>query len=122
MQLYMVLLTIIFAVFILIIIPGGESFEAAEAAQISPLSAVFVFVCVLFFIAHIIPSLALSVRRFHDLGQTGWLVLVFILLSAIPIIGSLGSLAQIIWFCFRGTVGPNQYGPDPLGGSGDFQL
>lgn len=66
-------------------------------------------------LAVIIPGIALSVRRFHDLGQTGWLVLVFAVLGLIPIIGFLSTLGQYIWFAMPGTIGPNAYGPDPKG-------
>jgi len=68
------------------------------------------------YLAIIIPLIALMVRRFHDLDQTGWLALVFILLSFIPIIGLLASIGLIVWFAMPGTTGPNKYGPDPKGG------
>ena len=67
-------------------------------------------------LAIIIPGIALMVRRFHDLDQTGWLVLVFLLLAFIPLVGLLASIGQIIWFAMPGTVGPNKYGADPKGG------
>ena len=59
-----------------------------------------------YFLAIIIPMIALIIRRFHDLGQTGWLTI----LAFIPIV----SLGILIWFIFPGTNGPNKYGPDPL--------
>ena len=31
----------------------------------------------LFYLVNILPSITVKARRFHDLGQTGWLVLVF---------------------------------------------
>ncbi|MEL6756129.1 MAG: DUF805 domain-containing protein, partial [Pseudomonadota bacterium] len=46
----------------------------------------------LFGLAVLIPGIALSVRRFHDLGQTGWLLLVFVLLGLIPIVGILATI------------------------------
>ena len=70
----------------------------------------------LFGLAVLIPGIALSVRRFHDLGQTGWLLLVFVLLGLIPIVGFLATIGLYIWFAMPGKVGPNQYGPDPKGG------
>lgn len=70
----------------------------------------------LFWLAVIIPGMALCVRRFHDLNQTGWLVLVFALLSVIPLIGLLASIAWLVWFAMPGTTGPNKYGADPKGG------
>lgn len=66
------------------------------------------------FIGHIIPSIAVAVRRWHDLNQTGWLYLVFIILGAFPIIGWVADIANLIWFCFPGTKGENKYGFDPL--------
>ena len=48
-----------------------------------------------------------TIRRFHDLGQSGWMVL----LQLVPIV----SLAiGLILLVGRGTRGPNQYGDDPL--------
>lgn len=62
------------------------------------------------YIALIWIGLALSVKRYHDRNKSGWWVLIVF----VPVIGGL-------WFfveagCLRGTVGPNQYGPDPLAG------
>jgi len=62
----------------------------------------------LFGLATILPSLAVAVRRLHDLDRTGW----WILLGLIPLIGW---IILIIWYCSRGTVGPNRFGSDPLG-------
>ena len=53
-----------------------------------------------------IPSLAVSVRRLHDIDRSGWWVLV----SLIPFIGIL----VLIYFCVQdSTPGTNQYGPNP---------
>ena len=54
-----------------------------------------------------LPGLAVPIRRLHDLDKSGWWILVFL----IPLIGS---IILIIWFVGRGTVGPNQFGEDPL--------
>ena len=55
-----------------------------------------------------LPGLAVSIRRLHDVDRTGWwLLLVFTVV---------GGILLLIWNCMRGTVGPNRYGPDPLGG------
>jgi uncharacterized membrane protein YhaH (DUF805 family) len=53
-----------------------------------------------------IPILALRVRRMHDVGQSGWIIL----LSLIPIVGAL------VLFIFELTPsqnGGNKYGPNP---------
>ena len=64
-------------------------------------------VLVLYMLAILVPSIALGVRRFHDLDQTGWLVLVFAIVGLIPLIGFLAVIAQYIWFAMPGTTGPN---------------
>jgi uncharacterized membrane protein YhaH (DUF805 family) len=56
----------------------------------------------------IIPSIAVGVRRLHDIDRTGW----WLLLDFIPIIGW---IVLLIWACMAGTSGPNRFGPDPLG-------
>jgi uncharacterized membrane protein YhaH (DUF805 family) len=63
----------------------------------------------LFGLAVLLPGLAVTVRRLHDLDRTGW----WIFLGLIPLVGA---IILIIWFCSRGTDGPNRFGPDPLGG------
>jgi len=54
-----------------------------------------------------IPSLAVLIRRLHDIDRSGW----WWLLLLIPLIGW---IIVLIWLCTHGTLGPNQYGPDPL--------
>ena len=60
----------------------------------------------IFGLATFLPSLGLAIRRLHDLDRTGW----WVLLWFIPIIGW---IILLIWFCTRGTIGPNRFGPDP---------
>jgi uncharacterized membrane protein YhaH (DUF805 family) len=57
----------------------------------------------------ILPGLAVSVRRLHDLDRSGW----WLLLGFIPLVGA---IVLIVWDCTKGTDGPNQYGADPLAG------
>jgi len=65
------------------------------------------FVTPLFNLVTTIPSLAIAVRRLHDLDRTGW----WILIAFIPLIGI---IVLLIWYTTKGTDGPNQFGPDPL--------
>ncbi len=62
-----------------------------------------------------IAGISAAVRRLHDKDKSGW----FYWLILIPLIGP---IILIVWFCQRGTVGPNQYGEDPLGGEGAAQV
>ena len=61
----------------------------------------------IFSLAIFLPSWAVEVRRLHDIGKSGW----WLLLILIPIIGS---IILLVWLIRKGTEGDNQYGPDPL--------
>jgi uncharacterized membrane protein YhaH (DUF805 family) len=65
-------------------------------------------------LANILPSLAVGVRRLHDTDRSGW----WLLIALIPLIGF---IVILVFFCLRGTAGPNRFGGDPLRaqGSGD---
>lgn len=57
---------------------------------------------------HSMPSLALLVRRCHDIGHSGW----WVLLSFVPVI----NIFSGFYFLLRGSEpGPNAYGPNPYG-------
>lgn len=71
-------------------------------------------VLLLYVLVHIIPNIALAVRRFHDINMSGWWYLGFILIGMIPLVGVIASIVQIVFFVRRGTMGPNRYGDDPL--------
>ena len=53
-----------------------------------------------------IPSLAIPVRRLHDVGKSGWMMLIML----IPIIGAIWLL---ILLCQDGNPESNQYGINP---------
>jgi len=72
-------------------------------------SVFFFIICglmVIYSLAMFIPSLAVVVRRLHDLGKSGW----FYFIGLIPIVGS---IILLIWFFTEGQRGSNEYGPDP---------
>ena len=71
----------------------------------------------LFMLANIIPGIALNVRRFHDHDRSGWWFLLMYILMIIPLIGLIVVIVYIVFMCRRGTVGPNRFGMDPLGGN-----
>jgi uncharacterized membrane protein YhaH (DUF805 family) len=64
-------------------------------------------------LAAIIPSLSVAVRRFHDTGKSGWILLLLIVLGIIPIVGFITSILQLVFLCIDSDPGPNQYGPNP---------
>ncbi len=56
------------------------------------------------------PGLALSIKRWHDRGKSGW----WILIGLVPLIGGIWALIETGFL--PGTPGTNEYGPDPLAG------
>jgi uncharacterized membrane protein YhaH (DUF805 family) len=58
-------------------------------------------------LALVVPSLAVLVRRLHDIGLSGW----WILIGLIPF---LGPLALLVLAAFPSQPGQNGYGPCPL--------
>lgn len=57
-------------------------------------------------LAIFIPNIAVSVRRLHDTGRSGW----WLLIGLIPIIGA---IVLIIFWIQDSQVGNNQYGANP---------
>lgn len=53
-----------------------------------------------------VPTLAVQVRRFHDLDKPG----AFVLLNLIPYVGW---AIVLVFMCLQGTDGPNRFGDDP---------
>jgi uncharacterized membrane protein YhaH (DUF805 family) len=60
-------------------------------------------------LALFLPGLAVSVRRLHDIDRTGWWMLI--------VLTVIGLILLLVWFCLRGTPGPNRYG-DTAGRNG----
>lgn len=95
----------------------------------------------LFALAVLVPWIAVTIRRLHDTGRTGWWLLIFI----VPLAGFVGLAVQagfagsdviednpvaffglvaltviagftlFIFTVLQGTDGPNRYGADPYG-------
>ena len=68
--------------------------------------AIAVLLFVIWYLAHLVPSLAVTVRRLHDTGKSGW----FLLINLIPYIGG---LIVFVFTVIEGDNGDNEYGPDP---------
>ena len=56
--------------------------------------------------ALVIPSLSVSVRRLHDTGKSGWMLLIML----IPCIGF---ILWLVWMIEDGQAHANAYGPVP---------
>lgn len=70
--------------------------------------AVLAIIPLLYSLAVLIPGFAVSFRRLHDTGRSGW----WWLLVFIPIIGG---IVLIVFCCLDSQPGENQYGPNPKG-------
>ncbi len=97
---------------------------------IAPDSIVFLLVICFACLYLVIPCLAVTVRRLHDINRSGWWLLavfgiqllslivtmmgVLTLGSVLAVLGVLGNVAILVFTLFRGTVGDNRYGSDPL--------
>jgi uncharacterized membrane protein YhaH (DUF805 family) len=70
-------------------LPPGDLRDA------NPLVAIWI-------LAVLLPTLAVSVRRLHDIDKTGWWYLIIL-------IPTIGFLVLIYWACLKGTTGPNRF-------------
>ena len=97
-----------FALFNLLLIFGLALVAALLGGGLDPqaLGAPIIALFVLYFLAIIVPSIAVQVRRFHDQEKSGW----FVLLNFIPYIGG---FIVLVFMCLEGTQGENRYGADP---------
>lgn len=57
------------------------------------------------------PSIAISIKRWHDRDRSGWWVLILL----VPLVGWVWALVEN--GLLRGTPGPNRFGPAPAGTS-----
>ena len=65
-------------------------------------------ICSLYTIAVLVPTLALMVRRLHDLGKDWY----YIFFALIPLAGQ---IILLVWFCTDSQVGTNEFGENPKG-------
>ena len=67
------------------------------------------YVGLIAFLALLLPSVSVSVRRLHDIGKSGW----WILLAIIPIVNFIGIFVILVFTLMEGEEHPNQYGNVP---------
>jgi len=79
---------------------------AGDPDEMSPLHLTTEAILAIFALATVVPSLAVRVRRLHDINQTGYWALIAIL----PIVGE---LLLIVFALIPGTRGGNRFGEDP---------
>ncbi len=62
-------------------------------------------------LAVLTPSIAVGVRRLHDIDKSGW----WMLIVFIPLIGA---IVLLVWAVMEGTRGSNRFGSDPKADEG----
>ena len=63
-------------------------------------------------LAVFVPSLAVAVRRLHDIGKSGW----YFFIGCIPLVGG---IIILVWFFQDSQVGENKWGRNPKKGQFD---
>lgn len=91
--------------------------EAAMAAMFEGgggiLSMVGLGIYALYALVAFLPSIAVTVRRFHDRDMSGWWYLGLTVAGIIPLVGFLASIALLVFMVLPGTPGSNRFGADP---------
>lgn len=80
----------------------------AESISFLEVAVVMYLVMGLYSFVIIIPSLSIIVRRLHDTGKSGWMIL----LGLIPFAGV---IIIFVFMLLDSQPGTNQYGPNPKG-------
>ena len=94
--------------FVLFLFVGGIVAGLADAMIFGVEEDSGELLSILFSLATFLPSLAVGARRLHDIGRSGW----WLLIGLVPIIGA---IVLIVWFATKSQDGANDYGPDPHG-------
>lgn len=115
---------------------NGEPTESSLAA-LGGGALLILGIAVIMWLALLIPSLAVTVRRLHDSNRTGYWILAPMIPNVVAVVaqaqdmralGLIASLFQfglaitlLVFYFLPGTTGENRFGPDPKGGT-DFDV
>ncbi|MCL1497790.1 DUF805 domain-containing protein [Xanthomonas nasturtii] len=94
---------------VLIVLTGLFAVAAAVMGSENnpgPVAWLIVAVMVIFVLALIVPGIAVTVRRLHDQGKSGW----FYLICLVPYVGA---FVLLVFMCIEGVPNPNEYGENP---------
>ena len=89
-----------FVLFNTIILIVLSIIDAMIGTSIGVLSSIYM-------LAVLVPSIAVGVRRLHDIDKSGW----WMLIAAVPLLG----LVLFVFLMFDSKPGPNRFGPNPKG-------
>ncbi len=82
------------------------SFMVKDKESLMRILWIFMAIYFIFYLAILPPSLAVFVRRLHDVSKSGW----WFFIGFIPFIGGIWLLVLLVT---EGDHGSNEYGPDP---------
>lgn len=95
---------------------GATGLGDYQAGGSLPTGAIVLFgIGGLFYLAVLLPVIAVTVRRFHDRDLSGWIYLAAIVLGFVPFVGIIASIGAFVITVLKGTPGENKFGRDPLG-------
>ena len=83
---------------------------SGEISYNDPSYSIFQIICVVVGLGLLLPALAVTVRRLHDIGKSGW----NILWAAVPVVGV---IVVLVWMCQDSDVVANKYGESPKYGN-----
>jgi len=89
--------------FAIVIIAAAVLFQHSQSQGFVVL---FMIPLWLYCLAIFIPSLAVTVRRLHDIGKSGW----WYFIAFVPFVGG---IVLLVFTCMDSEPGPNLYGPSP---------
>ena len=102
---YTLILTVLL-IALMAIMFSALSLSDETRIETGPSGYLTVLLLFVFLVVHFIPSLALTVRRLHDTGKSGWWYL-------IVFVPYLGNFVIFIFTLIDGDEGVNKYGPNP---------
>ena len=136
---FVLFLTLVYAVFVAAALMLVASIDM-RGTSVTRLLASFGTVGIvvgLFWLAMLIPAIAVAVRRLHDTDRSGWWLMLYVgpyLLSLVlalasigkpniavqfvplvSLVSAVGGVVLLVFMCLDGTRGGNRFGVDPKG-------
>ncbi len=111
----------------------GADAPDIEALTLMLLKSPFLYIYIIYYLAILIPSIAVSVRRLHDIGKSGFWYFLPVGGSVLSMFASLASQSNtalylvlalislaiaivfLVWMFMDSNYGPNKYGLNPKG-------
>ena len=88
---------------------GSAAVSSDPQAALQSVGVVGGLILLVVYILALWIGLAVAAKRWHDRNKSAW----WILIVFVPAVGGLWYLIECGFL--KGTTGPNQFGPDPLG-------